>query len=149
VSGGQGVLRSCSHERLGAAVLNQVSMLIQDFSVPGDDASPSPGLRLQRKYCREGVDRIAEDNRSMKLPFEDAQEREGVDARRLAHESGGDGQTKQSMSHGSTERVDLGRRMISMKRIEISRETREEDNIGFGHGSSGAFPLISDHEIIE
>jgi hypothetical protein len=95
------------------------------------------------------VDRIAEDDGSMKLPFEDGQEREGVDPRCLAHESGGNGQTEQSMSDGAAKRVDLSGRMIGMKRIEISRETREEDNIGFGHGSSWAFPLISDCEIIE
>ncbi len=41
------LLRSSSHECLGSAFLNQVSILIQDFPVPGDDASSSFGLRLQ------------------------------------------------------------------------------------------------------
>ena len=100
-------LRSCSHEGLSAAFLNQVSILIEDSPVPGDDASPSAGLRLQRLDRGEGVDRITEDDRTMKLPFEDGQEREGVDARRLAHQAGGDGQTEQSMSHRPAEGVAL------------------------------------------
>ena len=40
-------------------------------------------------------------------------------------------------------------RMIDMQRIEVSRQTGEEDDIGFRHGSSWALPLIADHEIIE
>jgi hypothetical protein len=39
--------------------------------------------------------------------------------------------------------------MIYMKRIKISRQSREQNNIGFGNGSSGALPFITDHEIIE
>ena len=96
---------SCSHERLGAAFLDQVSILIENSSVPGDDASPTFGLGLQRLDGGQGVDRVPEDDRPMKLPFEDRQKCEGVDARRLAHQAGGDGQTEQSMSHRPAEGV--------------------------------------------
>jgi hypothetical protein len=142
-------LRSCSHERLGAAFLNQVSILIQNFSVPCNDASPSSCLTLQRNNDRLGVDRVPKDDWSVEFPFEDCQERQGVDARSLAHEAGGDGQTKQSMSHRPAEGIASGGRMIDMKRVKIARQSGEEDNIGFRHGPSWALPLITDHEIIE
>jgi hypothetical protein len=85
----------------------------------------------------------------MKFPFEDAQKRECVDSRRLAHEAGCNGQTEQSMRHRPAEGVVLGGRMIDMKGIKISRQSGEEDNIGFRDGSSRALPLIPDYEIIE
>jgi hypothetical protein len=53
------------------------------------------------------------------------------------------------MSHGPPEGIALGGRMIDMKRIEITRQSSEEDDIGFRHGPSWALPLITDHEIIE
>jgi hypothetical protein len=142
-------LRSCSHERLGATFLNQVSILIQNFSVPCNDASPSSCLSLQRNNDRLCVDRVAEGDWSVEFPFEDCQERQGVDARRLAHEAGGDGQTKQSVSHGPAEGIASGGRMIDMKGVKIARQSGEEDNIGFRHGPSWTLPLITDHEIIE
>ena len=141
--------RSCSHESLSASFLNEVSILIQNSPVPGDDASSSLGLRLQRLDGREGVDRITENDRAMKLPFEDGQKRESIDARCLAHQSGGDGQTEQSVSHGLAEGVALRGRMIDMQRIEVSGKAREEDDIRFRDGPSRAFPLITDDKIIE
>jgi len=134
---------------LGAAFLNQVSILIQNFSVPCNDATPSSCLTLQRNNDRQGVDRVPKDDWSVEFPFEDCQERQGVDTRSLAHKARGDGQTKQSMSHGPTEGIASGGRMIDMKRVKIARQSGEEDNIGFRHGSSWALPLITDHEIIE
>ena len=53
------------------------------------------------------------------------------------------------MSHGPAEGIALSGRMVDMERIKIARQSREEDNIGFRHGPSWAFPLITDHEIIE
>ena len=132
-----------------APFLDQLSILIEDSAVPGDDASSAVGVRLQCLYCRESVDRIAEDDRAMEFPFEDGQKRESVDARSLAHQAGGDRQTEKSMSHRPAERVVLRGRMIHMERIEISGESREQDDIRFGDGSSRALPLIADHEIIE
>jgi hypothetical protein len=134
---------------LGAPFLNQVSILIQNFSVPRNDASPSSRLRLKRKDGGQGVNRVAKDDWPVKFPFEDRQKRQRVDTWRLAHEAGGDGQTEQSMSHWAAEGVALSRRMIDVKRIKIARQTGEDDNIGFRHGPSRAFPLITDHEVIE
>jgi hypothetical protein len=134
---------------LGAAFLNQVSILIENFSMPGDDSSAASGLRLQRKYGGQGVNRVPKDDGAVKFPFENGQKRECVDTRRLAHQARGDRQAKQSMSHWPAERVALGRRMINMKRIEIARQSCEEDNISFGDGSPWALPLITDREIIK
>jgi hypothetical protein len=134
---------------LGAPFLYQVSILIENFSVPGDDASTSSGMRFQRKNGGQGVNCVSKDDWSVKSPFENGQERKGVDARRLAHEAGGNGQTKQAMSHGPAEGIALGGRMIDMKRIEIARQSGEQDDIGFRDSPAWALPLISDHEIIE
>ena len=134
---------------MGAPFLNQVSILIQNFSVPRNDASPSSRLRLKRKNDGQGVNRVAKDDWPVKFPFEDRQKRQRVDTWRLAHKAGGDGQTKQSMSHGPAEGIASGGRMIDMERVKIARQSGEEDNIGFRHGPSWALPLITDHEIIE
>jgi len=53
------------------------------------------------------------------------------------------------MSHGPPEKAVVGGGMIDMKRIEVSRESGEEDNIGFRYSPSWALPLIADDEIIE
>jgi hypothetical protein len=143
------VLRSAPNECLGPSFLNQVSILIQDFSVPGNNASSSFGLRLQRLDDGESMNRITEDDWPMKLPFEDCQESEGVDARSLAHQTGGDGQAEQPMSHGPAERIILSRRVIDMQWVIISRETGEEDDVRFGNGASRALPLVADREIIK
>jgi len=143
------LLGSCSHERLGPALLYQVSILVENFSPPRDDPSPAFGLRLQRENGGYGVDRISENDWPMKLPFEDGQKCEGIDARCLAYQPGGDGQAKQSMSHRPAEGIALRGRMIDMQRVIISRQTGEENDIGFRHGPSWALPFVSDREIIE
>ena len=43
------------------------------------------------------MDRVAEDDRMMELPFQDRQEREGIHARGLAHQAGGDREAEESM----------------------------------------------------
>jgi hypothetical protein len=45
-SNGPRLFGSASDERLGSTFLNQVSILIENFSVPGNDAPPSVGLAL-------------------------------------------------------------------------------------------------------
>ena len=113
-------MRSCSHERLGAAFLNQVSILIQNFSVPCNDATPSSCLTLQRNNDRQGVDRVPKDDWSVEFPFEDCQERQGVDTRSLAHEARGDGQTKQSMGHGPAEGIASGARNLNFGLLPLA-----------------------------
>jgi hypothetical protein len=95
------------------------------------------------------VDCITEDDWPVKFPFEDGQERQRVDARSLTHQAGSDGQAEQSMSHGPPERVGLGGRMIEMKRIKVTGEPREQDNVRFRDRPARAFPLFADHEVIE
>jgi hypothetical protein len=138
-----------SYQRLGTPRLNQIAILIEDSSVPCD-YSPTPFcLRLQRLDGGKCVDRVAEKYRLMKLPFEDRQKREGVDARRLAHQSTCDGKAEQAMRDRPSEWAAPRRRMIDMKGIEISRQTSKEYNIGLRDGPSWAFPLVTNHKIIE
>jgi len=95
------------------------------------------------------MDRITENDWAVKLPFQNGQECESVDARSLTHQSGCDGQTKQSVSHRPPEGAVQSGRMIDMERIEVSRQTGEDDDIGLRYGPTWALPLIADHEIVE
>lgn len=71
------------------------------------------------------MDGVTEGNRMMKFPFEDTQERQGVDSGSLAQEAGRDGQTQETMRDRTAKRVVLGSRMVDMKWIEVARETSE------------------------
>jgi hypothetical protein len=134
---------------LCASILDEVAILIENSPMPRDNASASFGLRLQRKNGRHRVNGITKDDRTMKLPFEDGHECQCIDARCLTHQSRGDGQTEQPMGDGPSERVALGRRMIDMQRIEVTRETGKEDDIGFRDRSSWTLPFVTDDEVIE
>lgn len=138
-----------SYKGLGTSPLNQIAILIEDSSMPCDYAPTPFCLRLQRLDGGKCVDRVAEKYRLMKLPFEDRQKREGVNARRLAHQSTCNGQAEQAMRHWPSEWAAPRRRVIDMKRIEISRQTGKDYNIGLCNGPSRAFPLVTDHKIIE
>jgi hypothetical protein len=129
--------------------LNQIAILIEDSAVPCDYAPTPFGLRFQRLDSRKSVDRVAKKYRLLKLPFEDPQKREGIDAGRLAHQPTRNGQSEQAMSHRPSEWAAPRRWMIDMKGIEVSRQTGEEYNIGFRDGPSWALPLVTDHKIIE
>jgi len=142
-------MRACSHERLSAAFLNEVAVLIQNPPVPRDNAPASFGLRLQQFNFGYGMDRIAEDDGTMKFPFEDRHECQGVNARSLAHQSRGNGQAEETVCDGPSEGVAPGGRMVDMQRIEVSRQAGEEHDIGFRHCSSWALPFITDDEIIK
>ena len=102
---GRGSVNSCSHEGLRASFLDEVTVLIEDSTMPGDDASSAVRVRLQRLDLRERVDRVPEDDRTMEFPFKDCEEGERVDARSLADQAGGDGQTEQAMGHRPAEGV--------------------------------------------
>jgi hypothetical protein len=52
--------------------------------MPGDDASPAAGTRFQRLDRRHDMDRVSKEDRTVEFPFQDGQERERVDSRRLA-----------------------------------------------------------------
>ena len=140
---------ACSHERLSASLLDEVAGLIENSPVPGDNTSPAPRLCLQRLDGGNRVDRIAENDGTMKLPFKDGHESEGVDTGGLAHESGGNGEAEQAMGHGAAEGIALGRRMIDMQGIEVAREAGKEDDISFRYGSSWTFPFVTDDKVIE
>ena len=117
--------RPSSYEGLGTAFLNQIIILIKDSSVPCDYAPTPFRLRLQRLDSGKCVDRVAKKYRLMKLPFEDRQKCEGVDSRRLAHQTTCNGQAEQAMSHRPSEWAASKRRMIDVKGVEVSRQTGE------------------------
>ena len=56
-----------------------MAVLIQNPPVPRDNAPASFGLRLQQFHFGYCMDRIAEDDGTMKFPFEDRHECQGVD----------------------------------------------------------------------
>ncbi len=126
-----------------------MTILIQNAPAPGDDASPTAGARFERQDRRHDVDRIAKEDGTMKSPFQDGQERQGVHSRRLACETGGDRETKEPMGDWAAEGVADLRRMIYVERIEIARETREPHDVGLSHRPARTFPLVAHDEIIK
>ena len=136
-------------EGLGSAFLNQVSVLIKDLPVPGNDASASIGLRLQSFDCGNGVNGVAEDDGPVELPFEDREKCECVHTGCLAREPRRNGQSQEPMSHGPPEGTLLCRRMIDMQWVIISRQASEQNDIRFRHRPSRAFPLLPNCEIIK
>lgn len=141
--------RSCSHERLSAAFLHQDSILIEHTPLPGNEATPSVGLRLERFNLGNGVDRITKRDGTEESPVQDRQKRHGVDSRRLGDQTGGDRHAEQAMRDGPAEWSVLAGLVVDMQRIEVSGEPRENDDIGFGNRSAGAFPFIPDGKIIK
>ena len=145
----RGLARSCSHERLSATFLHQESVLIEHTALPGNETTPSVGLRLERFNLGNGVDRIAKCDRTEESPFQDRQKRHGVDPRRLADQTGGNGHAQQSMCDRPAEWPALAGIVVDMQRIEVAGEPREDDDIGFSDCSTGAFPFVPDDKIIK
>ena len=56
----------------------------------------------------------------MESPFEDRQEGQGVQARGLAHQAGGDRQAEEAMSHRLAEGPASRRVVIHVDRVEIA-----------------------------
>jgi hypothetical protein len=117
--------------------------------MPGDDASPAAGTRFQRLDRRHDMDRVSKEDRTVEFPFQDGQERERVDSRRLASQTGGDGQTQQPVGDWAAEGVADLRRMIYVERIEIAREPCEAHNVRLGYGPARTFPLVAHDEIFK
>jgi hypothetical protein len=94
------------------------------------------------------VDCVPEKDGAVKLPFEDRQEGQSGDARRLAHQTCGKRQAEKAVSHWSPVGICRFIGVIHMKGIGIPGETREQDDVCFGNRSPRAFPFIADDEFI-
>jgi hypothetical protein len=146
---GHGAIHSCTHERFGATFLDEVSVLVDDASVPGDDSAAAGSAWLEGLDGRNHMDGVTEKDRAMKAPFKDRQKGQGGDVGCLARQAASDGQSQKAVGNGASKGIGRWGRMIGMQRIEVSGQAGEQNNIRFGDGASGAFPLIADREFIE
>jgi hypothetical protein len=85
--------------------LYALSVLIDDTPVPGYDTASTVGVRTHGLNRGQGVDRVTEEDRQMERPFKDGKEGEGIDARRLTYETGGNRKAQQPMGHRPAKRV--------------------------------------------
>jgi len=129
--------------------LNEVPILIQNATKPCDDATAAAGNGFACEDRRHDVDRVPEEDRAVKLPFQDAQECQCVDSRRLARKTRGDGQTKESVRDWAAEGVAGLRRMINVEWIEIAREARKAHDVRLGDRPPRTYPFVARDEIIE
>ncbi len=123
--------------------------MVQDTSIPGDNPAPASGLSLQCLHGGKGMDRITEDDWAMKLPFENGQKCERVDAGRVADQPGGNRQAQQAMGDRSSERAVPSGGLIDVQWVEVSGQTGEKDDIGFRDGPSRTLPLITNGQVVK
>ena len=53
------------------------------------------------------------------------------------------------MGYGSSERPYFRQLMVTMERVEVSRESGEEDHVGLRDGPGGALPFVAEDQVIE
>jgi hypothetical protein len=104
---------------LGTALLDDLVVLIDDLSPPGDDAATAPRLGLQVFHLGNDPQSVTKDDREKKSPFQDGQEREGVDSRRIAGQPCGDGQNEQAMSDWSSEGTLCRELVVAVERVKV------------------------------
>jgi hypothetical protein len=126
-----------------------VSLVIEDPAIPGDDAPSRVAAAFQGLDAGNPVDRITEDNRAMEPPFQDRQERQGIDPWSLGEQARGDRQAQQSVRDRPSERALFGGGMIDVNGVEIPREAREEDDIRLRHRPPRGLPFITDDQVVE
>lgn len=95
------------------------------------------------------MDGIAEKDGLMEPPLQDRQECDGIQARGLAHQAGGDRQDEETMGDGPAEWTAFRRVMVDMDGVEITGNPGEQDDIRLSHGPSRTLPLVTDGQIVE
>ena len=125
--------RAAADQGLGPTFLNETALLVENSAIPGDFTAPAIPAGFQGLDPRDPMERVAEDDRVMEFPFEDGQKRQGIDSRGLTHQARGDRQTEKPMSDRPAKRAEFRRDVIHMDWVEISGESREQDNIRLGH----------------
>ena len=116
--------------------------------MPGYDAAAASRLGLQVS-TRETTLMVSPKPMGNEPPFQDRQKRQGINPRSMRDQSRRDGQAEDSMGHGSSEGPLLRQLMITVERVEVSRESCEEDHVGLRHGPGGALPFVAEDQVIE
>jgi len=83
------------------------------------------------------------------LPFQDGHERQGIHPGRIADQPGGYGQDQQAMGDPLSERPLLRELAVAVKRIEVPRQPREQDHVGFGNGPTRSLPFVADSKVVQ
>src|SRR6185437_15933789 len=86
-----------AHQGLGQPFLEGLAVGVDKPALPGDDPAPSARPRLERDDPRDDLDGVAEGDRMKELPLQDGEERQGLDAGRMAGQARGDRQAEQAM----------------------------------------------------
>ena len=141
--------RAAAYEGLGPTFLNETALLVENPSIPSDFTAPTIPAGLQCLDSRDGVERVSKHDRMVKFPLEDRQERHRIDSWGLAHQSGGNRQTKKSVRDRPTKRTVLRGGVVHMDWIKIPGYSREKDNIRLSHRPSRTLPLIADDEVVK
>src|SRR4051794_9059701 len=117
--------------------------------MPGHDAAAASRLGLQAFDTRNHADSISEADRRNEFPFQDRQERQSINPWSMRDQTGCDGQPEDSMGYRSSERPYFRQLMVTMERVEISRESGEKDHVRLRHGPGGALPFVAEDQVIE
>jgi hypothetical protein len=134
---------------LSATLLHQDFILIEHPASPCNDAPSSAGVSFEELDARDNVYGVTEGNWTKKSPIKDSQERDGIDAYRLAGQSGSDRHSEQSMGHGPAERAAPAEGMVDVQWVEVAGQSGEQDDIRFRDRPSRTLPLVANHEVIE
>ena len=130
-------------------MLDDLAVLVQDLTMPGDDAATASGLGLQGFHPGNHLEGVAEDDREEESPFQDRQECQGIDPRGIADQPRGDGQTEQAMGNRSSERTLFRELVVAVERVEVARQSGEEDHVGFRDGPARTLPFVAQDQIIQ
>jgi hypothetical protein len=129
--------------------LNDAIVLVQESTVPGNDPATSSRLRLERIDPRNHPEGVSEADGNEESPFQNRQKGQSINPGCMARQSRGDGQAEQAMGHGSSKWAFFRQDVVGVQWIEIAGKSCEQNHIGFGDGSGGALPLVTECQVVK
>ena len=121
--------RAAFDHRQRLPFLNDLVVLIDDGSAPGDDAAFAATSLFLGHDFRLGANRVADEDRSFEVPILDAHEGDRSHQRRVDGQSGADRPDQHAMRDRLTKQRRLGEFVVDVDRIEIAADAREIDEI--------------------
>ncbi len=128
---------------LGASLLDNFTILIQNPAAPGYHSAPASGARFERFDTRDDVNGVAEHDREVERPLEDPEECQGVDPGCMTGQTGYDRQAEQSVRNRLAEGMAPGGLVVHVERVEVAGKAGEGNDIGLGHSPVWAFPFVA------
>ena len=140
---------SATDESLSAAFLNDAIVLVHESAVPGNHPASASRLRLERIDPGNHFEGVSEADGKEESPFQNRQKSDCIDPGCMAGQSGDDGQPEQPVSYGSPKWPFFRQYVVGVQWIEIAGKAHEQNDIGFGDGSGGALPLVTERQVVE